>query len=253
MKKVTILVSSFFLLSYLTAYGADVTKKTVRTKDTLALKQYILNMQKAYSKVKDYTAILYKQEWIDGEMRPVETIFMKFREKPFSVYMKWIKNPHKNQEVIFVKGWNRDRLKVHKGSFPDITMNINPLGRLAMRGNRHTILEAGIGNIVKTSIDDLMWSEKHPEAGFKLSDCGEVNLYGTMTHCIEILRPVKRKPTDYAHRIKMYIDNATGLPVGVQIWDYKGIFVENYAFSKVKLNVGLTDKDFSPDNPNYDF
>ncbi len=100
-----------------------------------------MNTQKAYSNVKDYTAILYKQEWIDGKMKPMETIFMKFREKPFSVYMKWIKNPYKNQEVIFVKGWNKNRIKAHKGSFPDFTMNLDPLGWLPMKGNRHSILE----------------------------------------------------------------------------------------------------------------
>jgi len=251
MKKVALMVSIILALGSL-AYGAKPQGGT-SIQNTDALKQEILNTQKAYSNVKDYTAILYKQEWIDGEMKPMETIFMKFREKPFSVYMKWIKNPYKNQEVIFVKGWNKNRIKVHKGSFPDITMNLDPLGRLAMKGNRHSVLEAGIGNIVRSAMDDLQWSEKHPEAGFKLSDCGQYDLYGTMTHCIEVVRPVKRKPSDYANRIKMYIDTNTGLPVGIQVWDYKGIFVENYAFTNLKLNVGLTDKDFSPDNPDYNF
>ncbi len=42
----------------------------------------------------------------------------------------------------------------------------------------------------------------------------------------------------------MYIDTNTGLLVGIQIWNYKGIFVENYTYANLNLNVGLTDKDF---------
>jgi len=78
-------------------------------------------------------------------------------------------------------------------------------------------------------------------------------MYGVMTRCIDIFRPKQRTPDDYANRIRLYIDIKRALPVGITVWDYEGRLVEDYGFEDLKLNVGLTDKDFSPDNPDYDF
>ena len=65
---------------------------------------------------------------IKGKMKKPETIYMKFK-KPFKVYMKWIKNPHKGRELIYVRGRNNDKLKVHIGGFLNLflpAINLSP-------------------------------------------------------------------------------------------------------------------------------
>ena len=61
-------------------------------------------LETALSRLKDYTAITTKQEYVDGEMLPMETIFIKQRKTPNSIYMKWIREPYKGRESLFVQG-----------------------------------------------------------------------------------------------------------------------------------------------------
>ena len=62
----------------------------------------------ACDKVKDFTAVFSKHEQMHGELKPKETVEMKFRAKPFSVYMIW-QNPHKGREVIYCDGKNKNQ------------------------------------------------------------------------------------------------------------------------------------------------
>jgi hypothetical protein len=68
-------------------------------------------------------------------------------------------------------------------------------------------------------------------------------------------------PRDYFrfHRAVVFIDEATQLPLAYGSYQWpekpgdKPLLVEEYIHSNVKLNVGLTDDDFSRDNPSYGF
>lgn len=75
----------------------------------------------------------------DLETSKVDFKFMK----PFKVYMKYI-TPSEGQEVLYVRGENDGELKAHKGSFPDITVNLNPRGRAAMKGSHQSIETFGL-------------------------------------------------------------------------------------------------------------
>ena len=46
-----------------------------------------------YAELKDYTCIMYKQERLGSKLQDVETIVLKYREHPKSIYMKWIAGP----------------------------------------------------------------------------------------------------------------------------------------------------------------
>ncbi len=41
-------------------------------------------------KIKDYSAVVSKRERIDGKLLDYETMFVKIRHEPFSVYMKFL-------------------------------------------------------------------------------------------------------------------------------------------------------------------
>jgi hypothetical protein len=60
-------------------------------------------------------------------------------------------------------------------------------------------------------------------------------------------------PTYYASKIEVCLDDATGLPISSKSWDHKGNLYEEYIYHKFKVNVGLTDLDFDPENSSYNF
>ena len=51
----------------------------------------------------------------------------------------------------------------------------------------------------------------------------------------------------------MSIDKSMALPVSVTIFDWSESLVEEYVFRDLKINVGFTENDFDPGNPEYNF
>lgn len=60
-------------------------------------------------------------------------------------------------------------------------------------------------------------------------------------------------PAYYAERSVLWFDKETHLPVKQVMYDRQGRVYEDYEYLDVRVNPGLTAKDFDPDNPNYDF
>ena len=65
-------------------------------------------------RINDYRAIFHKQERVEGELLPEETILLKF-QKPLKIYMKWIEEPLKGSEALFVQGKYDNKLIAHRG------------------------------------------------------------------------------------------------------------------------------------------
>ena len=91
-------VLAVFAFSCLSVYAqsADPTLDTVTN--------MIQKAQQKMNSVKDYTCKFFKQEFWHGKMQPQEIALMKF-QKPHSVYMKWVGEEKKGQEVLFRRGW----------------------------------------------------------------------------------------------------------------------------------------------------
>ena len=53
--------------------------------------------------VTSYTAVFYKQQRVFEKLLPEETILLKCKKKPFSLYMKWIKAPTKVGGLLSTK------------------------------------------------------------------------------------------------------------------------------------------------------
>ena len=96
---------------------------------------------KAIKAVDSYQGQFVMRELIEDDL-VISKVHFKFM-RPFKVYMKYITKPE-GQEVLFVRGENDNEIKAHKGSFPDITVNLNPYGRMAMKDSHQPILTFGL-------------------------------------------------------------------------------------------------------------
>lgn len=212
---------------------------------------WIRDMEAAYLEINDYTALFHKQEQINGKLREEETIFVKFK-KPFKIYMKWIKNPYKGREALYVVGWNENRMMIYESTvMGGVTVNLDPKGFIAMRGNRHPITDSGIGNLVKLIGDNFTKSIKTGELEFK--ERGEETVYDRRTKKVELIFPRDKARGYYCYRAITNTDVEKNLPLKVQIYDWNNNLIENYGYENLKLNVGLTDTDFDPKNSDYKF
>ncbi len=59
-------------------------------------------------------------------------------------------------------------------------------------------------------------------------------------------------PTDYAQRIKLFIDKQRYIPVTIEVYDDKGL-LESFKFREIQINPDFESQTFELDNPAYDF
>lgn len=210
-----------------------------------------------FEKINDYTALFIKQQR-SAEMIGVlgayadkrEEIMMKFK-KPFCIYYKWM-TPDKGKEVIYVHGKNKNNLIAHLGGaislFP-ISKWLSPTDPLAMKGNKYPITRSGIGNMLESLLDVYEKAKSNNElASFYM---GPENVDGRDTYVIGRRLPKKENYPCYLSITN--IDVLTKLPIRVASFDWSYGLLEMYYYKDLKVNQGLTDKDFDPNNNKYRF
>ena len=202
------------------------------------------------SKVTNYTVNFTKQELVKGKWGELETVLMKHQKTPHCVYMKWLKDPYKDRETIFCKGWNKDEIKAHEGGFLKyVVVSLDPLGSMAMKGNRHSVLEAGIHHTVELITKDFEHGKK--VGGVNFEKYGEQKVRGQDSLCVKVNQTKDPKAGFYAGAAEICVSKALFLPTSVKIWDFNGTLIEHYTYADYKVNPGLTQKDFDPENPEY--
>lgn len=207
--------------------------------------------------VNDYTCTLYRREYIRGKLLPLEIIEIKFM-RPFSLYMKWLEGRHRGRELIYRKGWNNDKIKVHEGGWlrKKFVVDIDPKSSSAMKYSRHSVAEMGIGHVIDLFARDMKLIKEDPDRETVVTDLGMKAVHGQESTCFETTMPKDRYPELYAHKTVICYGMQQFVPTLVQVWDAEDgeiRLVEDYSYADVRLNVGLTLRDFDPRNPEYEF
>jgi outer membrane lipoprotein-sorting protein len=208
--------------------------------------------------LRGYSATFTKQELTPKKGMIRQTMAIKFRREPFSVYLKFI-DPHAGREVIFVEGKNKGRMQVHEPSgIASLagTISVNPVGDEAMKENRYPIMSFGMEKLMDALI--LQWEGelKYPES--------EVNVYSNArigkNECrmFEVTHPKQRSHFKFK-TTRLYIDKASGLPIRVEQYDFpkrgsdEPVLVEEYTYTDIKAQKQPTDLDFDISNQTYGF
>ncbi len=208
-------------------------------------------MESSYASVNDYQAVFNKQERVNTKLLPEETILLKF-QKPLKVYMKWIGEPLKGTEALYVQGKNDNKLIGHRGGVLGVvTLSLDPRSSITMKNNHHPITEVGFGFIIKEFRRNLVVALRHGE--IQIDRMEDEDFKGRPSTVVEARFTPREGRKYYASRMVIHIDKEFLLPVGNALFDEKDVLFEKYTYTDVKLNVGLTEMDFSPYNKNYRF
>ncbi len=235
------LAVAFLILLPLPARGADQNE----------IMQMLYKAKEFYGTVRDYQCVFHKQERMNGKLKPEETILFKF-QKPFKVYMKWLKHPNKDRELLFVPGKYDSKLKVHLGGLislilPSIT--IAPDAPQVLKNSRHPITNAGMGNLLDSLIDQFELAQQQGDLHVTMH--GHETIEGT--DCIKVERVLPKDKGYYCHRLMLYLNAENHTPVKVMVYDWDDKLIENYTLSNIQWNVGFTDEDFDSKNRDYAF
>jgi NAD-specific glutamate dehydrogenase len=197
------------------------------------------------SKIKDYTCVFVKQEFLKGELSKEQKIQVKFREGPFSVFMQWIENPSMVDRVLYVKGVNDNQAMIKPAGFLGwfVRSHVNrPVDTPdAAKMSRRRLDQFGFGNALKliTEIND-----KAQKAGdLKFSYTGTSKVDGRPTYVFERFLPEKSCYPDQ-HMI-VHVDQEWLVPLATFCYDARDQLLGKYIYEGVKLNVGLAVKEFT--------
>ncbi len=217
----------------------------------------VAECQDRYQSVADYTCTFFKRERISGKLIPAHIMAMKVRTKPQSIYLRF-QQPATGREAIYIAGRHGGKVLAHDVGFNKLvagTLALEPTSSRAMDECRHPITEAGIGPLLDTV--SKRWAvELDPnETAVKFADM----LVGEQ-HCtmIETTHPKKSRAFMF-YRVRLYIDKDLGLPIRFEAYDWpkhkraEPELAEEYTYTGLKLNVGLSDLDFDVANSAYSF
>ena len=157
--------------------------------------QALAAMEQAAAGVKDYTMMLVKRELRGKELDDEETMVVKW-QRPQKIYLKEIEGPREGQEVLYATGWNKNRIKVHHGSFPGITLNLDPYGNLAMSHAHHAVPEISLVRFVDLVLDNVKRAQAKNVGTAAVVD--HVTLWGRSATKLEMTTP----PTGTSPTIK---------------------------------------------------
>jgi hypothetical protein len=166
--------------------------------------------------------------------------------------MKWIEDPGKGREVLYVDGWNDNRIRLRDPGFLGVViMNLRPQGPIAMNGSRHPITEVGLEHMVKMFGDNLRRGFRSGKLEYRRGKEGAV--YGRRIQPVEFIFPRDPRNGYYCYRCIISLDIEKKLPIRVQVFDWENRLIEDYGYEDLMLNARLLDADFDPRNPRYRF
>lgn len=251
------------LLRFLTSKEDDTPESTIDPLIDFA-KERLTWLQE---NVDDYTTTLVKRERIGNKLQDEQFMTCKIRRSheneagekvPFSVYLSFTDpSSVRGREVIWVEDRNDNRLIAHEGGWKNIkTLRLQPTNPLANFGNRYSITEIGLDNLL-TRLIEIGTAERirssptiEIKAGQQINDraCTRV----------EIKFEPGEKELEFSKTI-LYLDDESGLPIRYSAfgWPDNGDeelpLLESYTYLDLKLNTGLDETDFSPENPDYNY
>jgi len=276
---------------------AAVAASSAPTPDEPGARAVLDSMGKAAAGIRDYTMVLLKQERRLKGLEPEQRLLTKWA-RPQRVYFKAMDGDNAGQEVLFVQGWNHDLIRAHKGSFPDIDVNLHPRGSFAMAHSHHPVTETCLGLLVDLILRGAAEGEKRGEGTARVvgreamlgRGCFRLELTSPPVGEVHVVRPgetlwdvAKQHGTDmfvllyrnrdlgykgpsdpragdrvfvpryYGSKVELWVDEETRLPLAARIYAHDGALYERYEHHDLRVNVGLTDVDFDPDNRAYRF
>ncbi|RJP30650.1 MAG: DUF1571 domain-containing protein [Phycisphaerales bacterium] len=206
--------------------------------------------------VTDYTCTFFKQERIGGVLGPEQEIEVFFRESPYSVAMRWVRNPGRAQQATYVEGRWRDekanaQLLIRPSGvlgaiFPEVRRNIH--GPSATQESRRTIDQFGYRNSLDLIIRYCEKALADGDLAYSLECAGEGEVAGRPTFAFRRRLPYAGERGEYPDALLViHIDQERLVPTAcVAYADADGQeLLGSYLLVRAEFNVGLDDDDFT--------
>ena len=217
-----------------------------------AFPKMIADAKAAYAKTRDYSGHIVRQERVNGVLLAEQSGEIRVRTEPFAIAVKMLlPKAASGWEASFMTGLGakEDRFRFRPAGIAgaDGAKGMKVGDPKAMEGQRHPLTDTGIGAIL-TRTEKIVGIEKKAknpvqivaaEYAFQKRPAVRFEIYCERPHSLR-----------YAHRVVLYVDKETKLPVRFEAYDAPkpgdagGDLLECVSFVNLKFNGGLGDSAF---------
>ncbi len=214
--------------------------------------------------IRDYSCRLIKRERIDSELQKQQFIQVKVRceqrrdddvVRPFAVFMQYLAPATlKGRKVLYIDGQNNGMMQVLKGgrAFKYVKLQLDPNGAAARRESNYPITEVGFDKIIERLTQRVENDIKNDPtaANTQVSHFRNAAVNNRVCTHIRILHPKRGDGIEF-HKASLYVDDELHVPIRLVVHDWPSgddeqpPLIEEYTYVDLRLNVGLTDADFS--------
>ncbi|MHC4064368.1 MAG: DUF1571 domain-containing protein [Planctomycetota bacterium] len=206
---------------------------------------------------RDYECTFTKQERIGSEITKEQETLVRFREEPYSVNMRWVRNRAEAAHVVYVEGrwpdkrgrdqaWCEPAGAIAKLFVPKILQPIH--GKRADRASRRTIDQFGFRNTLELIIKYSEQAAARDVLDLRYVGPGAVN--GRPTYVFERRLPYTGQEEPYPDRLLVFhIDRQWLVPTACYSYadDLGDDLLGKYLLTDVTFNHGFTDEEFEPE------
>jgi len=191
--------------------------------------------------IRDYSAILHKQERINGKLIKPQQIAFWFRERPYSILMKWQKNAVSIDKLLYVEGQENGNMFVHPTAPWSWIKSVKrkPKCKEALQGSLKTADEFGFYKNMEYLHQVFSIAQRRNALNVKY--IGEKNIHDRSTVAVEIRLT---DPGCKYKKILMHIDKQLALPVSLTFYNKQDQLLSSYSFEKLTINPGLSEEVF---------
>ena len=210
--------------------------------------------QENLKKATDYTVQFRRQERIGGALLDPQSINLKIRHEPFSIYMKWTEGD-KGRQLIYVTGQHDDHVLVQLGGITGRlagTVALKPDDSRILAESRYPATCAGLLELTKKIIEHHDADLKRG-SGFHCEIKDGDSFDSRPCYLTTFIYDSPEVNPDY-HKSMIQIDKELSVPLCVRnyTWvegkpaptDGEHNLIEHYAFTGLELNNELADEDF---------
>jgi hypothetical protein len=257
-----------FTVAALTASLVGAEAPTPESPLEAVLQRAVAGYRRMEREIVDYRCILTKRERVDGQLRGPETAYLKIRHQqiegghvvePFSVYLRFLRPATvKDREVLYVHGRNDGKMIVRNGGnrFAYITTALAPDSPAVLQEARYPITEIGVQTLTRRLIE--VGGQELREETCEVQVIAGAKINNRSCTFIQVAQSVRREDPTWKF-VRIFIDDELELPVYYAAYDWPSeeggepLLLEEYVYTHIELNVGLTDWDFDHRNENYLF
>ena len=258
--------------------------------DSLNVQNILKQVFEKNRSIKSLSYTIIMKERVHGEIINRKTDF-KVTFNPYRIYLKQF-YPNQGLEILYNQKETGDKALLNRNTFALSNFRLDPLGNMMRKESHHSIFKGGFtfllgvienlynkypeawkyegivkyGNIICYKINfenpSFGMTDYTIQEGENLETISDkINVSDFMIfednptlNSFDDFKPgIKIKiPIDYAKQIILYIDKEKLIPVGVKVYDEKGLF-EDYFYTNVEINPEFSDIDFQSSNPAYGF